>query len=65
MLRNSVFRDRTRLARFSVVDYRTSRQFKRASQPSGANRDLLRISNLNAERSVIDTHLDERQRYGL
>ena len=30
-----------------------------------ANRDLLRISNLSAEGSVIDTRLDERQRYCL
>jgi len=30
-----------------------------------ANRDLLRISNLNTEWAVIDTHLVERQRYGL
>ena len=57
-------RDRTRLARFSVVNCGTGRQYKRASQP-GANRDLLRISDLNTERSVIDSHLDERQRDGL
>ena len=30
-----------------------------------ANRDLLRISNLNTEWSVIDTRLVEHQRYGL
>ena len=54
-------RDRTRLARFSVVNCGTGRQFKRADQPS-ANRDLLRISDLNTERSVIDARLVERQR---
>jgi hypothetical protein len=30
-----------------------------------ANRDLLRISDLNTEQSVIDARLDERQRHCL
>ena len=30
-----------------------------------ANRDLLRVSNLSTEWSVIDARLVERQRYGL
>ncbi len=35
------------------------------SGTAAANRDILRISNLNTEGSVIDTRLVERQRYGL
>ena len=35
------------------------------SSAQTAHRDLLRISDLNAERTVIDAHMDERQRHGL
>ena len=39
--------------------------FSTAGHSIGANRDLLPISNLNTERSVLDAHGVEHQRYGL
>ena len=36
-----------------------------ASAQTAPTVDLLGISGLNAERPVIDPHVDERQRYGL
>ena len=55
-------RDRTQLDRFSVVNYGTGRQCKRANR---ANRDLFGVSDLDAKRSVIDPHVDELQRHEL